>query len=69
MTVRVGYDRQADALVLILAQGEVAASREAAPGVIVNVDDGGDPVSVEVLGISRRTRTSAVVSLEIDLLK
>lgn len=65
--MRIGYDRQADALVLVLAQREVAVSREAAPGVIVNLDDDGAPVSVEVLRFRRRIGPDGVLAVEIDL--
>jgi|GEM_PF-6834532 len=65
--VRVGYDRQLDALVLILADREVATSREAVPGLIVNLDDRGDPVSIEILRVGRRIGVTAAVLLEIEL--
>ncbi|HXF81204.1 MAG TPA: DUF2283 domain-containing protein [bacterium] len=64
--MRIGYDRQADALVLVLTDGEVAASREAAPGVIVNLDHAGAPVSVEVLRSRTWTGPDGPLSLEIE---
>jgi uncharacterized protein YuzE len=67
MTVRVGYDPQADALWLVLADHEVASSREAVPGLIVNLDPLGEPISVEILQVSRRIGGAAAVSLEIEL--
>lgn len=54
MEIRVSYDRIADALYVKLRDDKIADSDEVAPGVIVDFNDKGEVVGVEVLGFSRR---------------
>ena len=50
----VDYDRVADALYIKLRDGRVAYSEEAAPGVIVDYDEKGEIIGIEVIGVSKR---------------
>ncbi|HEY6101796.1 MAG TPA: DUF2283 domain-containing protein [bacterium] len=65
--IRIGYDPQSDSLSLFVTAGEVVQSREVAPGVIINLDRAGQPVSVDVLVVSRRLGEAGIQSIEIDL--
>jgi len=52
--VRISYDRVADALYAKLRDDKVAYSDEVSPGIIVDFNDKGEIVGIEVLGFSRR---------------
>ncbi len=52
--MKVEYDRETDSLTVILRGGEVAESDETRPGVILDYDDAGNLLSIEVLEASRR---------------
>ena len=51
--MKVEYDRETDSLTVILRGGEVAESDETRPGVILDYDDAGNLLSIEVLEASR----------------
>jgi len=48
------YDRSVDALYIKLKEDRVAESDEVAPGVIVDYNDRGEVVGIEVLQFSKR---------------
>jgi len=52
--MKVIYDREADALAVILADAPVAESDEDKPGVVLDYDASGNLVSLEILDASRR---------------
>ena len=52
--MKVEYDGATDSLTLVLRGGEVAESDETRPGVILDYDDAGNLLSIEVLEASRR---------------
>ncbi|MEB3755898.1 MAG: DUF2283 domain-containing protein [Desulfurococcales archaeon] len=54
MEIRVSYDRVADALYIKLKDDKIVDSDEVAPGVIVDFNDKGEIVGIEVLGFSHR---------------
>ncbi len=49
----VKYDKVSDALYIKLKEGVIADSEELAPGVIVNYNERGGVVGIEVLGVSK----------------
>ena len=53
--MKVSYDRETDTLIITLKEGvAVAESDEDRPGTILDYDEAGDLVSVEILVASRR---------------
>lgn len=65
--MRIAYDPQSDALSLVLTDQKVEHSREAIPGVVVNLDKGGRLVSLECLGARAQMGREGLASIEIDL--
>lgn len=54
MEIRISYDKVADALYIRLKEDRVVDSDEVAPGVIIDFNEKGEIVGIEVLGFSRR---------------
>jgi len=52
--MRLKVDKESDALYLRLDETAVVESEEVQPGVILDYDDKGQVVGVEILGLSRR---------------
>jgi uncharacterized protein YuzE len=52
--MKVGYDRETDTPTVTLREGVVAESDEGKPGVILDYDDVGNLLSIEVLDASQR---------------
>jgi uncharacterized protein YuzE len=52
--MKVIYDPETDTLTMILKEGLVAQSAEDKPGVILDYDEQGDLISLEILDASRR---------------
>jgi uncharacterized protein YuzE len=64
--MRVNYDTKTDTLSLILKEGAtISESAEDKPGVILDYDEGGDLVSVEILDASRRVTEARKVEFQI----
>jgi len=66
--MRIEYDPQADALYLRLKKGRVHETIEVSDGVLVDLDERGDPLGIEVLFVSRRYKTKDLASLSVRLL-
>ncbi len=52
--MKLKVDQQADALYLTLSEKPAADSEEVAPGIIVDYDDDGRAVGIELLHLSKR---------------
>jgi len=63
--MKVTYDRRADTLTLLLRENSaVAESDEGKPGVILDYDEQGNLVSLEVLDASRRVTDARHVEFQ-----
>lgn len=49
-------DREADALYLTLSDARAAESEEVAPGIVVDYDENGQAVGIEMLHLSKRAK-------------
>ena len=64
--MKVSYDPKTDTLSFLLKEGvQVAESDEDKPGVILDYDEGGDLVSMEILDASRRVTEARKVDFQI----
>jgi len=54
MELRVKYDRVADALYIKFRDDRIVDSDEAAPGIIVDYNENGEIVGIEILWFSKR---------------
>ena len=61
--MKVTYDKAADILTLLLRDAPVAESDEDKPGVILDYDDEGNQVSIEILDASARVTDPGTVTL------
>ncbi|MCS7266205.1 MAG: DUF2283 domain-containing protein [Armatimonadetes bacterium] len=66
--MRLEYDPQADAIYLRLKKGRVHETIEISDGVLVDLDEKGDPLGIEVLFVSKRYRAKDLASLSVRLL-
>jgi uncharacterized protein YuzE len=60
--VRIEYDKQTDVVTVILREGQVVDSDAARPGVILDYDEAGKVLSIEVLDASRRVQEPHAVT-------
>ena len=61
--MKVNYDVRTDTLTVILRDAPVAESDEDKPGIILDYDDAGNLVSIEVLDASKRVEEPRSVTL------
>jgi uncharacterized protein YuzE len=61
--MRVNYDEATDVLTVVLREGPVVESDEDKPGVILDYDEEGNLVSIEVLDASKRVQDPRSVTL------
>lgn len=52
--MKITYDKQADALNVVLRSGKVAKTLEVAPEMYVDVDKSGKTLSLEIIGASEK---------------
>lgn len=63
--MRITYDPETDTLAVHLSESPVADSDEPRPGVILDYDDAGHLVGVELLDASRQMPIPAAVEVEV----
>ena len=64
--MKVIYDREIDILTIIFAETLVAESDEDKPGVILDYDDKGNLVSLEILDASRRVTLPSKIEYQVS---
>jgi uncharacterized protein YuzE len=64
--MKVIYDQVADILTIILTEAPVAESDEDKPGVILDYDDKGNLVSLEILDASRRVSVPSKIEYQVS---
>ena len=64
--MKVNYDAQTDTLTVVFRNVPVAESDEDKPGVILDYDELGNIVSIEVLDASRRVEEPGKVSMALS---
>jgi uncharacterized protein YuzE len=64
--MKVIYDRETDTLTVIFAETLVAESDEDKPGVILDYDDKGNLVSLEILDASRRVSVPSKIEYQVS---
>jgi len=65
--VRVRFDEQADALYVRLDESPVVESEEVRPGVVLDLDERGEIVGVEILRAGQRLPRAELKHMEFDL--
>jgi uncharacterized protein YuzE len=61
--MRLKVDREADALYLTVSEERIDKSEEVSPGIIVDFDENGRAVGIEMLHLSQRASTADVQRL------
>jgi len=64
--MKVIYDRETDTLTVIFSESTVAESDEDKPGVILDYDDKGNLVSLEILDASRRVTIPSKIEYQVS---
>jgi len=64
--MKVIYDRETDTLTIIFSDARVAESDEDKPGVVLDYDDSGNLVSLEILDASRRVALPSRIEYEVS---
>ena len=64
--MKVIYDRETDILTVIFSESPVAESDEDKPGVILDYDDKGNLVSLEILDASRRVTVPSKIEYQVS---
>ena len=64
--MKVIYDRETDTLTIIFAEAPVAESDEDKPGVILDYDDKGNLVSLEILDASQRVNVPNKIEYQVS---
>ena len=61
--MKISYDRQADALSIVLRDVPVGDTDEYGPGLILDLDEAGEVIAIEVLDASRKTDPNLFIAL------
>lgn len=64
--MKVIYDRDTDILTIIFAETPVAESDEDKPGVILDYDEQGNLISLEILDASRRVNVPSKIEYQVS---
>ena len=64
--MKVNYDSKTDILTIIFTEASVAESDEDKPGVILDYDDKGNLVSLEIMDASRRVNVPSKIEYQVS---
>jgi len=64
--MKIEYSKQADALYIYLKETYVARSREIENGIIIDLDENGFLIGIEVLGVSEKLTPSELTNITIE---
>jgi len=67
--MKVIYDRKTDTLTIVFSEALVVESDEDKPGVILDYDDAGSLVSLEILDASRRVSMPGRIEYQVEPLQ
>jgi len=65
--MRIEYRKDADALYFSVKEDYVAKSKEVEEGVVLDFDEKGNLIGVEILDVSVRYKLSDIVNINIDV--
>jgi uncharacterized protein YuzE len=65
--MRVRFDEGADALYVRIDESPVVESDEVRPGVVLDLDERGEIVGIEILRVAQRLPTAELRHMEFDL--
>jgi uncharacterized protein YuzE len=65
--MRVRFDEGADALYVRIDESPVVESEEVRPGVVLDLDERGEIVGIEILRVAQRLPTAELRHMEFDL--
>lgn len=63
--MKITYDRETDTLTIIFTEAKVMESDEDKPGIILDYDDAGNLVSLEILDASRRVSLPSKIEYQV----
>jgi uncharacterized protein YuzE len=64
--VKIEYSKQADALYVYFKEEFVARSKEIEDGIVIDFDEQGQLIGIEVLDVSQRFTLSDIVNVSIE---
>lgn len=64
--MKIEYSKEADALYVYFREVDVAKSREVEEGVVIDLDENGHIVGIEVLDASRRLTPKELLNVNIE---
>ena len=64
--MKIEYSKEADAIYVYFKEDFVASSREIEDGVVIDFDDKGQLIGIEVLDVSQRFSLSDIVNVNIE---
>ena len=62
--MKIKYDKEADVIYIMLSENKVVESEENKSGIIIDYDENGDLVGIEVLNASKNNKTPASILYE-----
>ena len=64
--MKIEYSKQADAIYVYFKEEYVASSKEVEDGIVIDFDEQGQLVGIEVLDVSKRFKLSDIVNVNIE---